>query len=76
LESVLKQSGVRPGEAISIGDGSRDIEAATAEGIPFGAVAFFIMKSRDFLRSKRYGVEYALPILRVRRHLSTLLSVA
>jgi phosphoglycolate phosphatase len=40
LRSVLKQSGVRTGEAIFIGDEIRDIEAARAEGIPFGAVAW------------------------------------
>jgi phosphoglycolate phosphatase len=40
LTSVLKQSGVRPGEAIFIGDEIRDFEAARAEGIPFGAVAW------------------------------------
>jgi phosphoglycolate phosphatase len=40
LRRVLKQSGVRPGEAIFVGDEIRDIEAARAEGIPFGAVAW------------------------------------
>jgi phosphoglycolate phosphatase len=40
LRSVLKESGVRPGEAIFIGDEIRDLEAAMAEGIPFGAVAW------------------------------------
>jgi phosphoglycolate phosphatase len=40
LRSVLKKSGVRPAEAIFIGDEIRDIEAARAEGIPFGAVAW------------------------------------
>jgi phosphoglycolate phosphatase len=40
LRSVLKKSGARPGEAIFIGDEIRDIEAARAEGIPFGAVAW------------------------------------
>jgi phosphoglycolate phosphatase len=40
LRRVLKKSGVRPGEAIFIGDEIRDIEAARAEGIPFGAVAW------------------------------------
>jgi phosphoglycolate phosphatase len=40
LRSVLKKSGARPGEAIFIGDEIRDIEAAKAEGIPFGAVAW------------------------------------
>jgi phosphoglycolate phosphatase len=37
---VLKQSDVRPGEAISIGDEIRDIEASNQERIPFGAVAW------------------------------------
>jgi phosphoglycolate phosphatase len=40
LRKVLRQSGVRPSEAIFIGDEIRDIEAARAEGIPFGAVAW------------------------------------
>ena len=40
LRSVLKKSGVRPSEAIFIGDEIRDIEAARAERIPFGAVAW------------------------------------
>ncbi len=40
LRSVLKKSGVRSGEAIFIGDEIRDIEAARAKGIPFGAVAW------------------------------------
>jgi phosphoglycolate phosphatase len=40
VRKVLKQSGVRPGEAICIGDELRDLEAARAEGIPFGAVAW------------------------------------
>lgn len=37
---VLKQSGIHPSEAISIGDEIRDIEASTQEHIPFGAVAW------------------------------------
>jgi phosphoglycolate phosphatase len=37
---VLKQSGVRPSEAISIGDEIRDVEASHQEHIPFGAVAW------------------------------------
>lgn len=37
---VLKQSGVRPSKAISIGDEIRDIEASQQEHIPFGAVAW------------------------------------
>jgi phosphoglycolate phosphatase len=40
LSSVLKKSRVQPAEAIFIGDEIRDIEAARAEGIPFGAVAW------------------------------------
>jgi phosphoglycolate phosphatase len=40
LRRVLKESGFRPGEAIFIGDEIRDIEAARAEGIPFGAVTW------------------------------------
>ena len=37
---VLKRSGVRPQDALCIGDEIRDYEAATAAGIPFGAVAW------------------------------------
>ena len=37
---LLRQSGLQPGEAISIGDEIRDIEAANQEHIPFGAVAW------------------------------------
>ncbi len=37
---VLQRSGVRPAHALCIGDEIRDWEAATAVGIPFGAVAW------------------------------------
>jgi len=37
---VLKQSGLRAEEIISIGDEIRDIEAANQERIPFGAVSW------------------------------------
>jgi phosphoglycolate phosphatase len=40
LLRVLKESGVRPGQAIVIAHERRDLEAARAEGIPFGAVAW------------------------------------
>jgi hypothetical protein len=40
LRRVLQESGVRPGGAIVIGDEIRDIAAARAVGIPFGAVAW------------------------------------
>jgi phosphoglycolate phosphatase len=40
LRNILKKSGVRPSEALFIGDEIRDIEAARREGIPFGAVAW------------------------------------
>jgi phosphoglycolate phosphatase len=40
VRRVLQESGVRPGEAIVIGDELRDLEAARAEGLPFGAVAW------------------------------------
>ena len=40
LRNVLRQSGVQPAEAISIGDEIRDIEAAKKVAIPFGAVAW------------------------------------
>ena len=39
LRSVLKKSGFRPSRAIFIGGEIRDIEAARAEDVPFGAVA-------------------------------------
>ncbi len=37
---TLKRSGVRPDDALCIGDEIRDLEAATAEGMAFGAVAW------------------------------------
>jgi phosphoglycolate phosphatase len=37
---ILKQSGVRASETLSIGDEIRDIEASTQERIPFGAVTW------------------------------------
>jgi phosphoglycolate phosphatase len=40
LRKVLKKSGVRPEDAICIGDEIRDIEAAHKVKIPFGAVAW------------------------------------
>ncbi len=40
LRAVLRASGVPAGEAIAIGDEIRDLEAARAEGIAFGAVAW------------------------------------
>jgi phosphoglycolate phosphatase len=40
FRKILKQSGIPPQEAISIGDEIRDIEAAHQERIPFGAVAW------------------------------------
>jgi phosphoglycolate phosphatase len=40
FRKILKQSGVRPNEALCIGDEIRDIEAARQEHIPFGAVAW------------------------------------
>lgn len=40
LRTVLRGSGVPAAEAIAIGDEIRDLEAAHAEGIPFGAVAW------------------------------------
>ncbi|HEX6287811.1 MAG TPA: HAD hydrolase-like protein [Herpetosiphonaceae bacterium] len=40
FRKILKQSGVLPSEALCIGDEIRDIEAATKEHIPFGAVAW------------------------------------
>lgn len=40
LRRVLRESGVSPAEAICIGDEIRDLHAAHAEGIAFGAVAW------------------------------------
>lgn len=40
LRGALRAAGVRPGEALSIGDEIRDHRASAAEGIPFGAVAW------------------------------------
>jgi phosphoglycolate phosphatase len=40
FRKILKQSGARPHEVLAIGDELRDLEAATQERIPFGAVAW------------------------------------
>lgn len=40
LRAILRASGVPAAEAICIGDEIRDLEAARAEGIPFGAVTW------------------------------------
>jgi phosphoglycolate phosphatase len=40
LRRALKRCGVSAQDAIAIGDETRDIEAASAEGIAFGAVAW------------------------------------
>jgi phosphoglycolate phosphatase len=40
LRKVLAASGVQPAEALAVGDEIRDLEAARAAGIPFGAVAW------------------------------------
>ena len=40
LRRVLQAAGVKPGEAIYIGDQAADFDAARAEGIDFGAVAW------------------------------------
>lgn len=40
LRAVLRASGVSAAEAICIGDEIRDLEAARAEGLPFGAVSW------------------------------------
>ncbi|HEV2147835.1 MAG TPA: HAD hydrolase-like protein [Longimicrobiaceae bacterium] len=47
---VLRRSGVPRGEALCIGDEIRDLEAARAEGIPFGAVAWGYTRA-DALRA-------------------------
>lgn len=40
LRRVLRQAGVQPADALCIGDEIRDMRAAHAVGIPFGAVAW------------------------------------
>lgn len=40
FRSILKRSGLQPGDTLSVGDEIRDIEAAHKEHIPFGAVAW------------------------------------
>ena len=40
LRNILRQTGVQPSEAIYIGDAIRDMDAATCEGIHFGAVTW------------------------------------
>ncbi|MGC4072531.1 MAG: HAD hydrolase-like protein [Nibricoccus sp.] len=40
LRKVLRKCGVSAGDALCVGDEVRDIEAAKAEGIPFGAVGW------------------------------------
>lgn len=40
FKTILRASGVRPGEALCVGDEIRDIEAARKAHIPFGAVAW------------------------------------
>lgn len=40
LRQLLARSGVQPGEALFVGDEVRDAEAARAEGVGFGAVAW------------------------------------
>ena len=40
IRRVLRQAGVRPGEALYIGDEIRDLDAARASGMAFGAVSW------------------------------------
>jgi phosphoglycolate phosphatase len=40
MRRVLRRCGVRPAEAIAIGDEIRDVEAARSAGIAFGAVSW------------------------------------
>jgi phosphoglycolate phosphatase len=40
FRKVLRKCGVRPGEALCVGDELRDLEAAREVGIPFGAVTW------------------------------------
>jgi phosphoglycolate phosphatase len=50
LRKVLRAAGVRPAAALCIGDEIRDLHAARAEGIPFGAVTWGYTKG-DALRA-------------------------
>jgi phosphoglycolate phosphatase len=52
LRRVLREMGVRPGEAICIGDEVRDLEAAHAEGFDFGAVAWGYTQAAAFARHR------------------------
>jgi phosphoglycolate phosphatase len=49
LRKVLRASGVQPNEALCIGDELRDLQAARAEQIPFGAVAWGYTKLKLLL---------------------------
>jgi phosphoglycolate phosphatase len=40
LRNALRRNACRPGEALVVGDEIRDLEAARAEGMPFGAVSW------------------------------------
>jgi phosphoglycolate phosphatase len=40
FRAILRKSGLRPSEAIYIGDEIRDFESASQEGLSFGAVAW------------------------------------
>jgi phosphoglycolate phosphatase len=50
FRKVLRRSGVPRAEALCVGDEIRDLEAARAEGIPFGAVAWGYTRA-DALRA-------------------------
>jgi phosphoglycolate phosphatase len=60
LRKVLRASGVRASEAIAIGDQATDLEAAHAEGIAAGAVAWGYARP-ELLRSLAPRIEFATP---------------
>jgi phosphoglycolate phosphatase len=60
LRHVLRSAGLRPSEALVIGDEIRDLEAARAEGLPFGAVAWGYTRM-DALRAHAPEQTFARP---------------
>ncbi len=57
---VLKQTGVRPAEALTIGDEIRDLEAANEAGIDFGAVSWGYTKA-EALRERSPAFVFGRP---------------
>ena len=54
---VLRRAGVRPEDALCVGDELRDLEAAAEAGIPFGAVTWGY-PSADALRARTPAVVF------------------